>query len=127
MDKPYLIGSKCSICGYVCFPKKEACVRCRKKGVMQEIKLGPSGILENFAVLQVGLPDLPSPYIIGYIRTKEGALIFSRIANCPATDDALEIGEKMELIIEEIKDDEEGNSRVRWKFKPTRKVNYEKI
>jgi uncharacterized OB-fold protein len=88
---------------------------------MEQIKLGHRGTLETFAVMQVGPPDFPPPYIIGYIRTKEGALVFTPITGCEAADDALQIGEEMELVIEKIKEDGEGNSLLGWKYKPARK------
>lgn len=120
-EKPYLIGSRCSVCGYTCFPRKIVCVKCRQNGTMKEIKLGPHGTLETFAVMQVGPPDYPPPYIMGYVRTKEGALVFTLITGCEPQDDALDIGEEMELVIENIRKDEEGNSLVGWKFKPVRR------
>jgi len=90
---------------------------------MNEIKLGPYATLETYAVLQVGLPDFPAPYIVGNVRTREGALVFTPITGCEITDDALEMGEEMELVIEKIKEDEQGNNIIGWKFRPTgRKV-----
>ena len=88
---------------------------------MEEIKLGPYATLENFAVMRVGPPDFPAPYIVGYVRMKEGILIFTPITGCEARDDALELGEEMELTIEKIKVDEQGNNLIAWKFRPTRR------
>ena len=85
---------------------------------MAEIKLGPYAILENFAVMRVGSPDFPTPYIVGYVRMKEGVLIFTPITGCEARDDALELGEEMELTIGKIKEDEQGNNMIGWKFRP---------
>ena len=87
---------------------------------MEKVKLGPYASLETYAVMQVGPPAFPPPYIIGYVRTKEGARIFTLITGCEARDDALEIGEEMELVIETIRKDEQGNNLVGWKFKPVR-------
>jgi len=120
-DKPYLIGSRCRACGYTCFPKKEVCLRCRRNSTMEEIKLGPYATLESFAVMQVGPPDFPAPYIMGYVSMKEGTLIFTLITGCEARDDALEMGEEMELIIEKIREDGQGNNLIGWKFRPTRR------
>jgi uncharacterized OB-fold protein len=119
-EKPYLLGSRCRICGYKCFPKKEVCVVCRQDDVMEEIKIGPYGSLETFTVMQIGTPDFPAPYIIGYVRTKEGVIVFTSITGCEARDDALKIGEEMELVIQKIREDGEGNSIIGWKFKPIR-------
>ncbi len=88
---------------------------------MGEIKLGPYGTLETFAVMQVGPPDFPAPYIMGYVRMKEGTQIFTLVAGCEPRDDALKLGEEMELVIEKIKEDEQGNNLIGWKFRPTRR------
>lgn len=121
-DKPYLIGSRCSICSYTCFPKKSVCVKCRRDDSMKEIKLGPYGVLETFTMMQVGASDFPPPYLMGYVRTREGALVFTLITGCEARDDALEIGQEMELIIDKIKKDRQGNNLVGWKFRPRRET-----
>lgn len=120
-EKPYLIGSRCGVCGYTCFPKKEVCVRCCRDTTMEEIKLGQCGILETYAVMQVGMPGFPPPYMIGYVRTNEGALVFTPITGCDAKDGALTIGEEMELVIDTIKEDQQGNRLLGWKYKPTRR------
>ena len=119
-DKPYLIGSRCTVCGYTCFPEKVVCIRCQRDGTMVENKLGPYGNLETFTVMRVGPPDFPPPYIIGYVRMKEGAVVFTQITGCDVEDDALSIGEEMELVIEPIKQNEQGDSLVGWKFRPVR-------
>lgn len=119
-EKPYLLGSKCRVCGYICFPRKEVCLNCRRDGIMEETKLGTYGTLETFAVMQVGPPQFTPPYVIGYVRAQEGALVFTLITGCEAKDGVLEIGEEMELVIEKIKEDEKGNKLLGWKYKPRR-------
>ena len=73
-EKPYLLGSRCRACGYTSFPRKEICIVCRKEGTMENIPLGSYGRLETFAVMQVGPPGFKVPYIIGYVKTREGVL-----------------------------------------------------
>ena len=120
-DRPYLFGSRCRVCGYTCFPRKVICVRCRLDTTMEGIKVGPYGTLESFAIMRVGLPDFPPPYIMGYVRMKEGVVIFGLMTGCEVRDDALEIGEEMEMVIEKIKEDEKGNNLIGWKFKPIKR------
>jgi len=122
-EKPYLFGSRCRICGYTCFPKKSACVRCRRDDVMEEVKLGPYGVLETFAVMRVGTHDFPAPYTIGYVITREGAIVFTLITGCEASDGALQIGQEMELVIEKIKEDNSGNDIFGWKFRPINRAS----
>lgn len=117
-EKPCLIGSKCSVCGYASFPRKKVCIRCRRDDTMEEIRLGPYGTLETYAVMRVGPPDFPPPYMVGYVRLKEGPLVFTQITGCEIEDDALEIGTEMELVIAKIRKDPEGNNLIGWKFRP---------
>jgi len=122
-EKPYLCGSRCKVCGYTCFPRKTVCVKCRRDDTMADLQLGPNGILQNFTVMQVGPPDFPPPYIMGYIQLDEGPVVFSTIAGCEAKDDALELGQPMELVIEPIKQDRDGNKVLGWKFRPIRRAD----
>ncbi len=120
-EKPYLLGSRCRTCGYTSFPRKEICIVCRKEGTMENIPLGSYGKLETFAVMQVGPPGFKVPYIIGYVKTREGALVFAPITGCEAKDEALKVGEEMELVIEKVKEDGKGNNLIGWKYKPAGK------
>ena len=119
-DQPYLIGSKCRICGYVSFPKREACVKCRALGTTEEIKLEMYGTLQTFTVMQVGPPDFPPPYLMGYVKLDEGPVVFTLLTGCEVRDDALHIGQKMELVIDKVKQDNQGNEIIGWKFKPAK-------
>ena len=87
---------------------------------MEEVKLGPYATLETFAVMRVGPPDFPPPYIMGYATMKEGAKVFALITGCEAKDDALELGEQMELVTEKVGEDGQGNNLIGWKFRPVR-------
>jgi uncharacterized OB-fold protein len=120
-EKPYLIGSRCRVCGYTDFPEKKVCVRCRRPDTVEKIRLGERAMLETYTVMRVSTPDFSAPYMIGYVRTKEGALIFTHITGCDMADDALTIGEEMELIIEKIKEDSQGNPVIGWKYRPIRR------
>jgi uncharacterized OB-fold protein len=120
-EKPYLLGSRCRVCGYTSFPKKEICIVCRKEATMENIQLGSEGKLETFAVMQVGPPGFKVPYVIGYVRTPEGAVVFAPITGCEAKDEAMKVGEEMELVIEKVKEDGKGNNLIGWKYKPAAK------
>ncbi len=119
--RPYLIGSRCSVCGYVCFPKKEVCVKCLRDDTMEIARFGPYATLDSFAVMQVAPPGFTAPYIQGYVILKDGPKVFTLITGCEPKDDVLELGEEMELVIEKITEDENGNNLIGWKFKPTRR------
>jgi uncharacterized OB-fold protein len=87
---------------------------------MEEVKLGQYGTLETFAVMRVGTSDFPPPYIMGYVKMKEGVSVFALITGCEARDDTLELGEEMELVVERVKTDTQGNNLIGWKFSPVK-------
>jgi uncharacterized OB-fold protein len=122
-EKPYLIGCKCRRCGYTCFPTKQVCVKCLKDDCMEKAKFGPNAVLESFAVINVAPPGFTAPYIQGYVKLQDGPKVFSLISGCEPKDDAIELGQRMELVIEKIREDENGNNLIGWKFKPTRERN----
>lgn len=118
-EKPYLIGSKCTVCGYTSFPMKEVCVKCVRDDTMEEEKFGPYAILDSYAVIHVAPPGFTAPYIQGYVILEDGPRVFTLISGCEPKDEALQLGEKMELVIEKIREDEDGNNLIGWKFRPT--------
>ncbi|MFH1650614.1 MAG: OB-fold domain-containing protein [Chloroflexota bacterium] len=120
-EHPYLCGSRCRVCGYTSFPEKEVCLVCRRDDTMENIKLGSFGNLVTFTVMRVGPPDFPPPYVIGYVKLKEGPVIFTQLSGVKPEDDALKIGEEMELVIEKLKQNERGDNLLAWKYRPVRK------
>jgi len=64
------------------------------------------------------MPGFPAPYIQAYVDIEEEPLIFSLITGCEAKEGALEIGDEVELVIEKITQDDEGNDAIGYKFRP---------
>ena len=59
------------------------------------------------------------PIVQGYIDLPEGVRLFAMITGCEPSLDALTIGQEMELVFEEMRVDENNNSIVAFKFKPS--------
>ena len=116
-EKGFLIGSKCRSCGEVFFPRRFYCANCTSAD-MEETPLSTRGRLETFTISR-GVPPgsiMQAPYGIGQIRLPEGALVTTVFADCDL--EKLDIGMDMELVIEKVKEDEEGNDVMAFKFKP---------
>ncbi len=117
--KPCLIGSKCSICGVVVFPKVSVCANCGKKDIMEEIHLDGEGILDTFSVVYAALPGFEIPSIQAYVNLKAGPRVWGLITNESGEQD-LEIGMDVELVIAKVKEDAEGNDIMSYQFRPLR-------
>jgi uncharacterized OB-fold protein len=120
-QEPRLIGSQCSACGEIFFPKKEKgwCVRCQQM-TLREVRLGPRGrIVSHSVVMQQpggGFYKGPVPYAYGEVDLPEGVRIVTLFA-CHDFDQ-LKPGIEVELLVEKICEDEHGNEVLTFKFKP---------
>lgn len=113
----YLIGSKCRTCGETFFPKRLYCAKCTSSG-MDEVALSTRGKLESFTISR-GVPPgsvMKAPYGLAQIRLPEGPLVTTVVADCDL--EALGIGMDMELVLQKVMEDEQGNEVMAFKFKP---------
>jgi uncharacterized OB-fold protein len=122
-DGPRLIGSKCAACGTPYFPRSAVChnPECGKSQ-MEDASFGPRGTLWSCAI-QNYPPPAPAryeepytPYALGMVDMPEGLRVLGRIS----TDDpeGVEVGAEVELVLERLYLDENGDEVITWKFKP---------
>jgi uncharacterized OB-fold protein len=119
-EKPYLIGAKCTVCGYISFPKLMVCPRCVRKDTMKEIHLSGKGKIDTFSTCFAALPGFKAPSIQAYINLEEGARIWSLITGTEPSDEALKIGMDVELVIAKVREDAAGNEIVSYQFRPVK-------
>ena len=115
-EQPRLIGSRCRACGEYFFPKQVACAHCFKQD-MEEVLLSPRGKLWSYTIVRQRPPVYqgPVPYALGLIELPE-IRIEALLTDCDF--DSLKVGMDMELVIEKLHEDEEGNEVLTWKFRP---------
>lgn len=117
-EKPQLIASRCLHCKAVMFPKRPSCPNCQSKD-METIYLRGTGKLYSYtSVLQQ--PNVfykgEIPYFLGYVELPEGIRIRTLLTSCNL--ETLRMGMDVELILEKLNDDEEGNEVITYKFRP---------
>ena len=117
-DKPYLIGSKCDSCGNVTFPKREVCPRCVKRDTMAEYHIYGKGKLNTFSIVNAALPGFKAPSIQAYVDLDEGPRIWSLIVGVDPDPEALRIGMELELVVDAVRQDREGNEYISYQFRP---------
>lgn len=113
-----LTGGRCAACGKTCFPMKQVCPACFHAG-QEKFPISRKGKLHTFARSHMGPSGLPTPYTIGFIDLPEGIKLFSLLTQCDPWDKVLAVGMEMEMVIETIREDEEGNEIVGYKFRPS--------
>jgi uncharacterized OB-fold protein len=120
---PRLLGSKCASCGTPYFPRSAVChnPEC-SESKMEDASFGPRGRLWSVAI-QNYPPPLPAryeepytPYALGMVDMPEGLRVLGRIS----TDDpeGVQVGCQVELVLERLYLDEDGNEVITWKFRP---------
>jgi scaffold protein (connect acetoacetyl-CoA thiolase and HMG-CoA synthase) len=119
-DKPYLIGSKCSTCGNVTWPKREVCPRCVKKGTMSEYHIYCRGRLNTFSIVNAALPGFKAPSIQAYVDLDDGPRIWSLITGIDPDPALLKIGMELELVVDRVREDPGGNEIMSYQFRPVK-------
>lgn len=118
---PRLIGSRCSNCGELYFPKKlkDFCVHCQHTG-LEEVLLSPRGRLAAVTLAHRapagGFYHGPVPYAYGLVDLDDGVRVLSQL-----TADELQsikTGAEAELVIKPLYEDEEGREVVTFMFTP---------
>lgn len=113
----YLIGSRCRACGAVAFPRREICHKCLSND-LAEVPLSNRGKLASFTVAWAAPSGFQPPLMLGYVDLPEGIRLLSMITGCDPSPHALELGQEMQLVFEQIGTDEAGNCVVAYKFRP---------
>lgn len=118
---PYLIGTRCKACGLSVFPKTPVCPKCMKKDTMEEALLRGRGKLDSFSIVHAALPGFKAPSIQAYINLEDGPTIWSLVTGCEPSEQTLKPGMDMEMVIEKVRKDEDGNDLISYQFKPVYK------
>ena len=120
-EQPQLLGSHCPVCGEVYFPpkRKGICLNCQHPG-LEEIKLSRRGKISTFSVVmqQPGGDFYKGgvPYAFGYINLPDGVRLETQFTHCDF--ETLTVGMDVELVIEKLYEDDEGNDIITFSFKP---------
>jgi uncharacterized OB-fold protein len=115
-----LMGVRCDACGKFFFPKKLVCPNCFD-GELKEVPLSKIGTLHCFALSIMGPPEIEKPYVMGFVDLPEGIKLFSILTDCEPWDEVLKIGMEMEMVMGKLKQDQDGNDILSYKFRPVKK------
>ena len=122
-DKPALLGSRCRECNIAEFPVKTSCPACGSENVGVE-ELPRRGNLWSWTI-QSFMPKSPynsgetpetfTPYGVGYVELPGAVCVEGRLIE--NTPEQLSIGMEMELVIETLRYEPQGNEVVTFAFK----------
>ena len=126
-DDAALIGTRCDACGSYFFPPER--VMCRNPACastdLPDVELSRRGKVWSFSVNHYAAPapyvgkDPFEPYTVVAVELgTEQMVVLGQLAEGidPAT---LAIGDEVEVVIEPLFTDDDGNEHIVWKWKPT--------
>ena len=118
-----LIAGKCESCGTYSFPKSGNVHSpdCERRTI-QEVLLSRKGKLDSYTIQYYPppppfvSPDPFVPYAIGLVELPEGISVLGILSDCKL--EKLQTGVDVELVVEKLYDDADGNEVLGWKFEP---------
>ena len=117
-DEATLIGSRCRNCGEVYLDKRMICIKCYEMDQIEEISLSRTGELFTYTVVHHSVPWVELPYVAAIVKLPEGPILPATMAGCEPDPAALRVGMPVKLVTEIVRQDEDGNDVVAFKFKP---------
>ena len=117
-EAPRLLGSRCPSCGEVLFPRRAVCAKCLHAG-LEDVLLGPRGRLWTWTYVHV--PFFGSRradaggYGVGQVDLPEGPRVQAVLSGGPRD---FRIGMEMELELEALRENQEGQEVVIFRFRP---------
>jgi len=117
-ELPRLLGSRCPACGEHVYPRRLVCARCLHEGC-EDVELGPTGRLWTWTYVHVPLfakkDGSVDAYGVGQVDLPEGPRVQAILVGGP---DDFEIGMELELDLETLSTDKDGNEVVIYRFRP---------
>jgi uncharacterized OB-fold protein len=117
-EPPRLLGSRCRACGEVLFPRRAICAKCLAAD-LEDVLLGPRGTLYTWTYVYFPLFDSRRAdhggYAVGQIDLPEGPRVQAVLSGGP---DEFRIGMPMELELETLRETQQGEEVVIFRFRP---------
>ena len=123
--EPTLLGSRCTACGTVFFPRAEGF--CRNPGCageeFEELPLSRRGRVWSYTDAQYQPPapyiaasDPYVPFALAAVELPEGLVVLGQLAEGVTVEDVT-VGTEVELVVEALYADDSGERSI-WKWKP---------
>lgn len=119
-EQPQLLGHKCRNCGEIFFPKKDngICTHCQSRN-LEEVRLSSKGNIYNYTIVEQRPPEYYKgevPYAIGFVELPDSVRLRSLFTGCNLDD--LKVGMEVEMVIDSLFENEEGDEIITYKFRP---------
>jgi len=114
---PQLLGSACTKCGEVFFPRRHSCAKCLHRET-RDVLLSPHGTIYSYTYVHFPLfggKREVKGYGVGQVDLPEGPRVQSILLGGP---NDFRIGMPVTMELETLKQDKDGNDVVIFRFRP---------
>ena len=113
--RPQLLGVECPSCHTRFAAKRVVCLECGHRG-MDECRLSPFGTVHTFTIIHQTPKGsvMEAPYAIAQVHLDDGPIVTSAIADTAN----VRVGLAVEMVLHDVKVDEEGRRVVAYVFRP---------
>ena len=120
-EAPRLLGSRCTACDEVFFPRRVVCARCLARDTA-DVLLGPRGTLYTWTYTHFPLFGSrradAGGYGVGQVDLPEGPRVQAVLSGGPGD---FHVGMEMELELEVLRENSKGEEVVIFRFRPAAK------
>jgi hypothetical protein len=101
-----LEAGKCKKCGYIAFPPRLVCPKCRNRE-FEIVRLKDEGKIVSYTIIRVPPEQFSdqAPYAMGIIELNDGVKILTQIVDCEFEE--LAIGKKVKIEFRKIRNEGE--------------------
>ena len=120
--EPYLVGTRCTVCGAVYLGDRIACSKCTARGPFEEVPLSRNGTLWVYSIVHQSFPGVPVPYVVGVVDLPEGVSVRCNIIDVEPKPEAIKFGMPVEMTTGVSQQDKQGNDVIAFYFRPARRA-----
>jgi uncharacterized protein len=114
---PHLVARECEKCGALYFDRRNACAKCANR-TFKPRKLGTTGVVRSFAIVQQAAPGVPVPYVSSVVDLDGGGDVKANVVNVEPDPSTVTLGMKVRLTTFVAGTDDEGTEAVAFGFEP---------
>ncbi len=104
-EGPFLLGGRCSACGFVTLGVRDTCPECWVRGSMTMVPIGRRGNVYTYTVVHQVPQGYEAPFAVAYVDVEDGVRVFAHVAREPS---ALKPGAKVRLTVAPMRRDKDG-------------------
>ena len=116
--EPHLIGTKCTKCGSAFFPPRQVCSYCLTDKTVEKARLGNTGKLYVYTVINVASKMFNPPYAFGFVMLEPENIRIPTLLSGVTDPNELETGTPLKMVIEKLRTDPSGVDVMTFKFRP---------